>query len=272
MVSAEEKIFPKRSLSIVFLFYCFVLCICLALLSCQSADVKKPRKADQSAVENDESELADAVKSREERPPLNFSPPKENAADVEIEEVRLDVAETKAQQGTTEQVPGSKSPNGNQNNSSTSENLANQLNDVPVALGTRDKNKKSQTQRGISIDLSTNRQEPSSSANWNSDNMNLDRPISSEQESAGEGDAALSKDTGGGAPNDGLGDVLNTIGTTYGKFRKQQSTETIPKIKDEKDEDIVARQIREAAHLETDQILKEKLWLEYERYRSGLKD
>jgi len=44
------------------------------------------------------------------------------------------------------------------------------------------------------------------------------------------------------------------------------------KTQDELDEDIVARQIREAAHLETDQVLKKKLWLEYERYRSGLAD
>jgi hypothetical protein len=62
------------------------------------------------------------------------------------------------------------------------------------------------------------------------------------------------------------------MGTTYGEANKQTNTQTSLTIKDEIDEDIVARQIREAAHLETDQVLKEKLWLEYERYRSGLKD
>ena len=38
----------------------------------------------------------------------------------------------------------------------------------------------------------------------------------------------------------------------------------------EKDDDIVARQIREAASAEQDPALREKLWTEYERYRSGL--
>ncbi len=35
------------------------------------------------------------------------------------------------------------------------------------------------------------------------------------------------------------------------------------------DDDIVARQLREAAEQETDPVLKEKLWKEYESYRTG---
>ncbi len=35
------------------------------------------------------------------------------------------------------------------------------------------------------------------------------------------------------------------------------------------DDDIVARQIREAAEKETDPELKEKLWKEYEEYKKG---
>ena len=35
------------------------------------------------------------------------------------------------------------------------------------------------------------------------------------------------------------------------------------------DDDIVARQIREAAEKETDPVLKEKLWKEYENYKKG---
>jgi hypothetical protein len=35
------------------------------------------------------------------------------------------------------------------------------------------------------------------------------------------------------------------------------------------DDDIVARQLREAAEQETDPVLKEKLWKEYEAYRKG---
>jgi hypothetical protein len=36
------------------------------------------------------------------------------------------------------------------------------------------------------------------------------------------------------------------------------------------DDDIVARQLREAAENETDPVLKEKLWKEYEEYKKGL--
>jgi hypothetical protein len=35
------------------------------------------------------------------------------------------------------------------------------------------------------------------------------------------------------------------------------------------DDDIVARQLREAAEKETDPELKEKLWKEYEEYKRG---
>lgn len=38
---------------------------------------------------------------------------------------------------------------------------------------------------------------------------------------------------------------------------------------DEGDDDIVARQLREAAEKETDPVLREKLWQEYRRYKSG---
>ncbi|MCZ6643773.1 MAG: hypothetical protein O7F71_19535 [Gammaproteobacteria bacterium] len=40
-------------------------------------------------------------------------------------------------------------------------------------------------------------------------------------------------------------------------------------IPDAKDDDIIARQLREAAMLETDLILKEKLWDEYRRYKGA---
>ena len=36
------------------------------------------------------------------------------------------------------------------------------------------------------------------------------------------------------------------------------------------DDDVVARQLREAAENETDPILKEKLWVEYRKYRDGM--
>ncbi len=38
----------------------------------------------------------------------------------------------------------------------------------------------------------------------------------------------------------------------------------------DQDDDIVARQLREAAEKETDPALKEKLWKEYYDYKKGL--
>jgi len=40
-------------------------------------------------------------------------------------------------------------------------------------------------------------------------------------------------------------------------------------IPDGSDDDVVARQLREAAEKETDPELREKLWEEYRRYKAG---
>jgi hypothetical protein len=40
-------------------------------------------------------------------------------------------------------------------------------------------------------------------------------------------------------------------------------------LPDSRDDDVVARQLREAAINETDPVLKEKLWEEYRRYKAG---
>jgi hypothetical protein len=45
---------------------------------------------------------------------------------------------------------------------------------------------------------------------------------------------------------------------------------SMPKdVADAHDDDVVARQLREAATEETDPVLKEKLWEEYRRYKAG---
>jgi hypothetical protein len=44
-----------------------------------------------------------------------------------------------------------------------------------------------------------------------------------------------------------------------------------PDVGDGRDDDVVARQIREAAMKEQDPALREKLWEEYRRYKSGRK-
>ena len=42
-----------------------------------------------------------------------------------------------------------------------------------------------------------------------------------------------------------------------------------PNIPDGSDDDVVARQLREAASSETDPELREKLWQEYRNYKKG---
>jgi hypothetical protein len=61
--------------------------------------------------------------------------------------------------------------------------------------------------------------------------------------------------------------------TTEGKRRRvgtaSSPTPIPPDIPDAHDDDIVARQLREAAENEKDPALREKLWEEYRRYKSG---
>jgi hypothetical protein len=50
----------------------------------------------------------------------------------------------------------------------------------------------------------------------------------------------------------------------------RRGNESLPAdIPDAKDDDIIARQLREAALQERDPELKEKLWAEYQRYKKG---
>jgi hypothetical protein len=71
--------------------------------------------------------------------------------------------------------------------------------------------------------------------------------------------------TGGGTmPN------LPGKNTTKGDYAPTASADSIPPdIPDGSDDDVVARQIREAAMRETDPELREKLWDEYRKYKKG---
>jgi hypothetical protein len=53
------------------------------------------------------------------------------------------------------------------------------------------------------------------------------------------------------------------------QIEKSGTGDTRVRAKDRQDDDIVARQLREAAEKETDPELKEKLWKEYEAYKQG---
>jgi len=56
-----------------------------------------------------------------------------------------------------------------------------------------------------------------------------------------------------------------------GDFGNTQTTAEIPAdIPDGSDDDVVARQLREAAMKEPDPKLREKLWDEYRKYKQGM--
>ncbi len=82
-----------------------------------------------------------------------------------------------------------------------------------------------------------------------------------------------STETGAGgqaARSSGLGNTPDTSGTNQtGTYRP--ATGAVPAdVPDARDDDIVARQLREAATRETDPTLREKLWQEYRKYKTGI--
>jgi hypothetical protein len=86
------------------------------------------------------------------------------------------------------------------------------------------------------------------------------------------GDAAQAGDAGdgsrasGGGSGSSVGGGAAPPGSWNQSGRSQSQPEDIP---DGSDDDVVARQLREAAEKETDPELKEKLWEEYRKYKQG---
>jgi hypothetical protein len=72
-----------------------------------------------------------------------------------------------------------------------------------------------------------------------------------------------------GAESDGDADSSYGGGAGRGARRQGGGQGTPPDIPDGSDDDIVARQLREAAEKETDPELKKKLWEEYRKYKEG---
>jgi hypothetical protein len=72
--------------------------------------------------------------------------------------------------------------------------------------------------------------------------------------------------SGGGASGSGQGGGATSPGSWNQSGSPSDRPDNIP---DGSDDDVVARQLREAAEKETDPELKEKLWEEYRRYKQG---
>ena len=91
------------------------------------------------------------------------------------------------------------------------------------------------------------------------------------EEDSGMSDAQIIYSGGGSAaPEVSSGDARSNKGSTYGAPNRVVESEPESPSFLEKDDDIVARQLREAAESEKDAELSEKLWQEYKRYKSGL--
>jgi len=96
----------------------------------------------------------------------------------------------------------------------------------------------------------------------------------------GAGDAGSAEDAEGttgaegsegsdGEPGAESGDGSYGAGAGTGTRRQGRSPGTPADIPDGSDDDVVARQLREAAEKETDPELKKKLWEEYRKYKQG---
>ncbi len=72
-----------------------------------------------------------------------------------------------------------------------------------------------------------------------------------------------------GANPEGGSDTSYGRGAGRGAQRQGGGPGTPPDIPDGSDDDVVARQLREAAEKETDPELKKKLWEEYRKYKQG---
>jgi hypothetical protein len=93
-------------------------------------------------------------------------------------------------------------------------------------------------------------------------------------ESGAAGGAAAGGATAGGATTrtggeSTAGGVERPAGSAGGAGRPATASGQPADIPDGSDDDVVARQLREAAEKETDPALKEKLWEEYRKYKQG---
>ena len=75
---------------------------------------------------------------------------------------------------------------------------------------------------------------------------------------------------GASATSTGLGNTPDLTGETSGRHQQVAVAARPASIPDGRDDDIVARQLREAADKEADPVLREKLWEEYRKYKAGL--
>jgi len=84
-----------------------------------------------------------------------------------------------------------------------------------------------------------------------------------------DGEPGVAVTPGAGPGRAGTEGASHGVGAGPGKQRQGGAPGTPPDIPDGSDDDVVARQLREAAEKETDPELKKKLWEEYRKYKAG---
>lgn len=76
---------------------------------------------------------------------------------------------------------------------------------------------------------------------------------------------------GAAATGSGLGNTPDLAGETGGAAQPSPIAAGVPPdLADATNDDVVARQLREAASAERDPVLREKLWVEYRKYKANL--
>jgi hypothetical protein len=263
-----------------------ILTIC-TLVSCETA-TKKPviekNKAQSTELTDTQNPLGNQHKDSITKKPT-FSPPVKNAAFVEVEEVSTEqntnrdpLQNPMGEIKDREQPQSSRttSQNSSQRKDLTAESSVLQnttgskasLFSPTTASGSQTK----ETTGGIKVNIGTQRDTKSTNRirirekgpkeEW------LGAPA---EEGSGMGETRkIGSGGGSGMPEVSSGNAGSNKGSTYGAPDRLIETELeSPKLL-KKDDDIVARQLREAAESETDAELSEKLWNEYKRYKSGL--
>lgn len=92
----------------------------------------------------------------------------------------------------------------------------------------------------------------------------LDERLAADRPDAADSGAVASTTGGGAMPG------RRSVASQPGPATPSPPKPVTPDTPDARDDDVVARQLREAAMAETDPELRERLWEEYERYKAGL--
>lgn len=211
----------------------------------------------------------------------SYAPPSSNAAEVEIEEVALDGSTVEpspaTQNGGGERTPGGTAPPPS-GNAVLSAGAAAGPSGPNMQIGAQ-----TEGEQLAALDAELNQQlnafdERMRRARAAAESERVELARASSGSAAGAVDGRGGREDGldpggaGGAAEVGSGsgmtpDLSGTATPRAGQMARYQPP---PGLADGSDDDIVARQLREAASKENDPILREKLWDEYRKYKAGL--